>query len=57
MAYKITDACVACGACESTCPVEAISMGDNGIYVINQDVCVGCGACAAECPAEAIKEE
>jgi ferredoxin len=32
MAYKITDACVACGACISECPVEAISEGD--IYVI-----------------------
>lgn len=57
MAYKITDACVACGACEGTCPVEAIAMGENGIYAINQDVCVECGACASECPAEAIVEE
>ena len=32
MAYKITDACVACGTCIGECPVEAISAGD--IYVI-----------------------
>ncbi len=25
MAYQITDACVSCGACESQCPVGAIS--------------------------------
>lgn len=28
MAYKISDACVCCGACEAQCPVGAISMGD-----------------------------
>ena len=28
MARKINDGCVACGACESACPVGAISMGD-----------------------------
>lgn len=27
MAYVISDSCVACGACESQCPVGAISMG------------------------------
>ena len=25
MAYKVTDACVNCGACDPECPVEAIS--------------------------------
>jgi ferredoxin len=55
MAHKISDACLACGACAATCPVEAISEGD--IYVINPDVCVDCGACAAECPVGAISEE
>lgn len=25
MAYKITDGCIGCGACEGTCPVGAIS--------------------------------
>ena len=55
MAYRITDACVACGSCAAQCPVEAISEGD--IYKINQDVCIECGACAAQCPVEAIVEE
>ncbi|MDD4046854.1 MAG: 4Fe-4S binding protein, partial [Tissierellia bacterium] len=27
MAYKITDACISCGACEPECPVGAISAG------------------------------
>jgi formate hydrogenlyase subunit 6/NADH:ubiquinone oxidoreductase subunit I len=52
MAYKISDACVACGACKEVCPVEAISEGD--IYTINPDICIDCGACASECPSEAI---
>lgn len=56
MAYKITDACVACGTCAGQCPTEAISEGD-GIYVIDADVCVSCGSCAEACPTEAIVEE
>ena len=29
MAYKISDECIACGACEAECPVSAISEGDS----------------------------
>ena len=53
MAYRITDACLSCGACAAQCPVEAISEGDTQ-YVINPDLCLDCGSCAAQCPAEAI---
>ena len=49
MAYKISDACVSCGACAAACPVSAISEGD-GKYVIDPDVCIDCGTCAANCP-------
>ncbi|MBN2859710.1 MAG: 4Fe-4S binding protein [Sphaerochaetaceae bacterium] len=52
MAYQITDACVACGACLPECPVDAISEGD--IYVIDADVCISCGACVDACPTGAI---
>ena len=38
MAYKITDACIACGACADACPVSAISEGD-GKYEIDADTC------------------
>ena len=34
MAYVISDDCISCGACESECPVGAISMGDDH-YQIN----------------------
>ncbi len=53
---KITDACVSCGTCEATCPVGAISMGEEH-YEIDQDTCVQCGACQAGCPVEAITDE
>lgn len=52
MAYKITDECIACGACAAECPVEAISEGD-GKFVIDADACIDCGNCAANCPVEA----
>jgi ferredoxin len=52
MAYKITDACVACGTCAEECPVDAISEGDP-YYTIDPDVCVDCGSCAGVCPVDA----
>ncbi|MDD4237211.1 MAG: 4Fe-4S binding protein [Desulfotomaculaceae bacterium] len=55
MAYKITDECLACGACIDSCPVEAISEGD--IYKIDPAKCESCGACADACPTGAIVEE
>ena len=55
MAYKISDACISCGACEPECPVEAISEGDSQ-YVIDADSCIDCGACAGVCPVDAPAE-
>jgi ferredoxin len=52
MAYVISDSCVACGTCASSCPVEAISEGD--IYKIDPDTCIECGSCAEVCPSGAI---
>ena len=56
MAYKITDDCIACGACAGECPVSAITEGD-AKYVIDADACIGCGACAGVCPVSAPVED
>ena len=41
MAYKITDECISCGACEAECPNSAISEGET-IYVIDPAKCTEC---------------
>ena len=52
MAYKITDACLSCGACAGECPAGAIAEGD-GKYEIDAEKCIDCGACADNCPVSA----
>ncbi len=52
MAYKISDACICCGACAAQCPMEAISEGKDK-YVIDPAKCIECGACAEVCPMSA----
>ena len=55
MAYKITDECISCGACEPECPNEAISEGET-IFVVDPDKCTECVGrhespqCAEVCP-------
>ena len=58
MAYKITDDCISCGACEPECQNQAISEGET-IYVIDLDKCTECVGnfespkCAEVCPVDA----
>ena len=50
--------CVGCRTCaeeRNGCPVEAISFGEDGKVVINQELCVGCGICRARCGFDAIR--
>ncbi len=55
MAYKITDECISCGACEAECKNEAISEGET-TYVIDPEKCTECvgiaeeSRCAEVCP-------
>ena len=56
MAYKITDECIRCGACEAECPVSCIRAGDDG-YVPDADSCIDCGSCANVCPVGAPQGE
>ena len=57
MAYKITDDCISCGACESECPNTAISEGET-VYVIDPDKCTECvgshesSRCVEVCPVD-----
>lgn len=58
MAFKITDDCISCAACESECPNQAISEGDE-YFVIDASKCTECVGffasqqCAAVCPVDA----
>ena len=56
MAHMITDECIACGACQGECPVDAISEGD-GKFVIDPELCIDCGACKSVCPVDAPTEK
>lgn len=55
MAHKISSECVSCGACVSSCPVDAIVEGATQ-YEIKEDVCIDCGSCVEVCPMNAISQ-
>jgi electron transfer flavoprotein alpha subunit len=56
MSHKISDDCVGCSACVSSCPQEAIvANGDK--YKILKDKCIDCGNCVSVCPVGAISKE
>ncbi len=56
MAHKISEECIACGACSESCPEGAISSGET-IYIIDPAKCTDCGTCAEVCPVDACKAE
>ncbi|OYX43950.1 MAG: hypothetical protein B7Z02_07145 [Rhodobacterales bacterium 32-67-9] len=43
----------ACAACAASCPHDALSADEDGLYLEPAD-CTGCGACLAACPRQAI---
>jgi ferredoxin len=55
MAYKISEDCISCGACEPECPNAAIKEGDSS-FVIDPSKCTECVGsnpspkCAETCP-------
>ena len=57
MAYKITDECISCGACEPECQNQAITEGET-IYEIDPNKCTECVGnfdapqCADICPVD-----
>jgi electron transport complex protein RnfB len=46
--------CIGFGDCEKVCPVQAITMGEDGLPIIDEDKCGGCGLCVKECPKSVI---
>ena len=53
-----TTRCTGCGECfrsENACPVEAISLGEDGRICIDQEHCVGCGICRSRCRHDVIR--
>jgi ferredoxin len=61
MVMKINEECISCGACESECPNNAISEGDD-TYVIDASKCTECEGvhdspnCASVCPVDACEK-
>jgi heterodisulfide reductase subunit A len=52
-----TEACTWCGACEFTCPYDAIAretLDGKEIATISRTACKGCGGCVPVCPSDAI---
>jgi ferredoxin len=54
MPYTVTNLCIQCGACISGCASDAISEGENQVY-IDPALCIECGTCASNCPSGAIE--
>ena len=42
--------------CKKSCPVDAISMDENSIVVIDEEKCINCGNCIKNCPFGAISD-
>ena len=47
------DACIACGACQERCHMDAITVGD--VARVDLDRCIGCGACVPACEVAALR--
>lgn len=45
-----TIGCLGLGSCAKACPFDAITMGANGLPVVDEARCTGCGTCERVCP-------
>jgi len=48
------DKCTGCGICIDICPVNAISLQEDGIAIIDKNTCTNCRICVEKCPVNAI---
>ena len=51
------DLCNGCGNCELRCPVDAITMTEDGLPEIKHELCLGCGQCTFVCAPNALRLE
>lgn len=42
--------CLGFGNCVRACPFGALSMGEDGLPVVDKSICTGCGKCVSTCP-------
>ncbi|MBD3261354.1 MAG: 4Fe-4S dicluster domain-containing protein [Candidatus Altiarchaeales archaeon] len=42
--------CLGFGDCVAACPFDAISMGDDGLPIVDSGKCTACGVCVETCP-------
>ena len=47
--------CVGLGSCVKACPFDALSMGPEGLPVVDELKCTGCGTCVRVCPVMIMK--
>jgi RnfABCDGE-type electron transport complex B subunit len=45
-----TIGCLGLGTCARACPFDAITMGSEGLPVVDEKKCTGCGTCERVCP-------
>jgi formate dehydrogenase (NADP+) beta subunit len=45
-----TIGCLGLGTCGKVCPFDAITMGPQGLPVVDEKKCTGCGTCERVCP-------
>jgi len=53
--FVIPENCIGCGICINECPVDAITMTENNIALIDPEACINCGMCASACPTSTIE--
>ena len=47
--------CIGFGDCVKSCPFGAMTMGEEGLPVVDMKKCTGCGKCEASCPKNVIQ--
>lgn len=49
------DRCISCGACVSSCPVQAMKQNTQWEVELNEERCIRCLICVNACPVKAVR--